>query len=138
VTGDEAIAFHEAAIRHHEAELAKLRAVPAAPVTPQAATRRQPIAKRRWELAARAFRRFPFEEHTVRRICALHPEWAAKLTGSVWHVDADKFDEFAARVERGEASFAVSALSAKSVATEMQLMFSCAGSNSTSGETEDR
>jgi hypothetical protein len=95
--------------------------------TPTAAGK-QPIAKRRWELAAKAFRRFPFEPHTVRRICSAHPEWAVKFTGGVWYVDADMFAEYAARVERGEASFAVSALSAKSVAPGAQSMFSHAGS----------
>jgi hypothetical protein len=85
------------------------------------AARKQPIATRRWELAARAFRRFPFEAHTVRRICANHPEWAVRLTEGHWHVDVDLFTEFADRVERGEASFAVSAMSAKSVANGPQL-----------------
>ncbi|WP_456637145.1 hypothetical protein [Bradyrhizobium sp. USDA 10063] len=44
-----------------------------------------------------------------------------KFTGGVWHVDADKFDAFAARVERGEASFAVSTKFAVSVAPDAQL-----------------
>jgi hypothetical protein len=112
---DTAIAVHEAAIE----VLRKLR-IPAARSAP-AAARKQPIATRRWELAARAFRRFPFEAHTVRSICANHPEWAVRLTEGHWHVDVDLFTEFADRVERGEAWFAVSALSAKSVANDPQL-----------------
>ena len=112
---DTAIAVHEAAIE----VLRKLR-IPAAMSEPFAVSK-QPIAKRRWELAARAFRRFPFEAHTVRRICANHPEWAVRLTEGHWHVDVDLFTEFADRVERGEASFAVSAMSAKSVANGPQL-----------------
>jgi hypothetical protein len=94
------------------------------PAKPGPATARKPIATRRWELAARAFRHLPFEAYTVRRICAMHPEWAVKFTGGVWHVDADLFDEFAARVERGEAKFAVSEKFAKSVASEEQLALS--------------
>ena len=112
---DTAIAVHEAEI----AVLRKLR-IPAAMSAP-AAARKQPIATRRWELAARAFGRFPFEAHTVRRICANHPEWAVRLTEGHWHVDVDLFTEFADRVERGEAWFAVSTLSAKSLANEPQL-----------------
>ena len=114
---DAAIAVHQAAIKALR-ELQRVR-VPTMP-TP-AAARKQPIAARRWELAATAFKRFPFEPHTVRRICANHPEWAVRLTEGHWHVDVDLFTEFADRVERGEASFAVSAMSAKSVANDPQL-----------------
>jgi hypothetical protein len=93
-----------------------------APRAPVIARRsNQPVATRRWELAAKAFRRFPLESHTVRRICSSHPEWAVKFTGGVWYVDADMFAEFAARVERGEASFAVSEKSALSVAEDAQI-----------------
>jgi hypothetical protein len=111
-----AIAVHEAAIEALETLRRAPDAPPAAP-TPTGA-RKQPIATRRWELAARAFRQFPFEAHTVRRICANHPEWAARLTDGAWYVDLDQFTAFADRVERGEASFAVSAMSAKSVAED--------------------
>jgi hypothetical protein len=117
-----AIATHFAAIDVLEALKQTSPHMSSAPATSApAAARRLPIAKRRWELAARAFRRFPFEAHTVRRICASYPEWATRLTGGVWHVDADLFDEFAARVERGEASFAVSAKSMLSVANSASL-----------------
>ena len=117
----------EAAVKALRELLSPERA-PAAPVVPQpAAARMQPVAERRprWELAARAFKRFGFEPHTVRRICSSHPEWAKRLTEGAWHVDADLFDGFAARVERGEAVFAVSAKSALLVAN-----------NSTLGEDE--
>jgi hypothetical protein len=107
---DAAIAVHQAAIEALR-ELRRVRVMSAS-----AAVRTQPIAKRRWELAARAFRNFPFESHTVCRICASHPDWAARLTKGAWYVDVDLFTEFAGRVQRGEASFGVSALSAKSVA----------------------
>ena len=55
------------------------------------------------------------------RICASHPDWAARLTKGAWYVDVDRFTEFANRVQRGEARFAVSASSAKSVANAPQL-----------------
>ncbi|MCK1618908.1 hypothetical protein IVA96_20165 [Bradyrhizobium sp. 159] len=108
-----------------EAEISSLRAllqgtaICAQPEPP----RKQPVAERRprWELAAKAFKRFAFEPHTIRRICSNHPEWAKRLTDGAWYVDADLFDEFAARVERGECSFAVSAKSAVSVAENVQL-----------------
>jgi hypothetical protein len=61
-----------AEIDYHKASLEALLKLqrarsPAAPVMPQAAARKQPVAERRprWELAARAFRRFGFEPHTV-------------------------------------------------------------------------
>ncbi len=108
------------------------------PVMPPPATvRKRPTASPRWELAARAFRRFPLEAHTVRRICSAHPEWAVKFTGGVWHVDADKFDEFAARVEAGQASFAVSAMSAKSVASESQLVLTYDADGDTQREAHE-
>lgn len=72
------------------------------------ANTRAPVmkAKRRklWTPAREAFdeRGFPFDEWTVRRICARHP-WAIKLPGG-WHVNAG-FDAFADAVERGEAEF---------------------------------
>ena len=103
--------------------IATLPDTPPVASAPIAATK-QPVAERRplgWELAARAFRRFGFEPHTVRRICSNHPEWAKRLTDGAWYVDVDPFEEFAARVERGEASFAVSEKSALSVANRPSL-----------------
>ncbi|MCK1641922.1 SGNH/GDSL hydrolase family protein [Bradyrhizobium sp. 157] len=58
---DAAIEVHRAAIDALEA----MRQTRASSTPPAPATARRPIAKRRWELAARAFRRFPFEAHTV-------------------------------------------------------------------------
>jgi hypothetical protein len=119
----------EAAIAVHEAAIEALRglkqtrastsstAVMSAPAT----ARKQPAGPRRWLLAATAFRRFPFEPWSVRRICADHPEWAMKLRDGNWHVDIDRFNEFADRVEAGELSFAVSEKFAKSVAPEEQI-----------------
>ncbi|MGO4513249.1 hypothetical protein CT676_35955 [Bradyrhizobium sp. MOS001] len=123
--------FHKASLE----ALLKLQQAraPAVPVISQPdAARKQLVAERRprWELAARAFRRFGFEPHTVRRICSNHLEWAKRLTDGAWHVDADLFDEFAARVERGEATFAVSAKSALSVASDAQPLFSYAETSS--------
>lgn len=93
------------------------------PVMPPPTVRKQPTASSpRWQLAPTAFRRFPFEPHTVRRICGDHPEWAKKFRDGQWFVDVDLFDEFAARVERGECSFAVSAKFAVSVAQDEQLI----------------
>ena len=114
---DAAIAVHQAAIE----ALRELRRVRVPMMSASAAVRTQPIAERRWKLAARAFKSFPFEAHTVCRICASHPDWAARLTKGAWYVDVDLFTEFAGRVQRGEASFGVSALSAKSVANAPQL-----------------
>jgi hypothetical protein len=113
------VAAHEAAIEALRG-LKQTRARTSSTPVP-AAARKQPIAARRWELAAKAFRRFPFEPHTVRRICGRHPEWAVRLTSGDWYVDIDLFTEFAGRVESGGASFAVSALSASSVAADAQL-----------------
>jgi hypothetical protein len=119
------ISAHRAAIEALEALKRARATTPSTPTrSAPAAARRQPTPARRWELAARAFRRFPLEAHTVRRICANHTEWATKLTDGAWYVDADQFAEFANRVERGEASFAVSAKSALSVAADEQLAIS--------------
>jgi hypothetical protein len=122
------LAAHEAAAKALR-ELLQARAATVPAILQPVAVRKQPVAERRprWELAARAFRRFGFEPHTVRRICSSHPDWAKRLTDGAWYVDADLFDEFAARVERGEASFAVSAKSALSVAPDQQSMFSYDG-----------
>jgi hypothetical protein len=115
---DAAIAVHEAAIE----VLRKLRRVcMAAAMSAPVAVRKQPIAGRRWELAARAFKRFPFEPHKVRRICANHPEWAARLTEGTWYVDIDLFNEFADMVDRGEARFDSSEKFASSLANGLQL-----------------
>lgn len=63
-----------------------------------------PKRKRGWNPAREAFteRGFPFDEWTVRRICARH-SWAIKLPGG-WHVNFE-FEAFADAVERGEAEF---------------------------------
>jgi hypothetical protein len=120
---EEQISLHRAAIETLEAlKRARAGGSPRTAKPLPAATRKRPAASGpRWQLAATAFRRFPFQEHTIRRICGAHPEWAMKLTGGVWHVDADKFDAFADLVEAGQVTFAVSALSAKSVAAYEQL-----------------
>ncbi|MCK1753806.1 hypothetical protein IVA78_00845 [Bradyrhizobium sp. 137] len=116
-----AIEVHRAAIQALEDMRSQAR-TPTAPVKPAPAIRRnQPTARPRWELAARAFRRFPFEPHTVRRICADHPEWAKKFRDGQWFVNVDLFDPFADLVEAGVASFAVSAKFAVSVAADAQL-----------------
>ena len=132
-----AIATHFAAIEALEAmkQISPHTSSALAASAPDAATK-QPAAERRprWELAARAFRRFGFEPHTIRRICSSHPEWAKRLTDGAWYVDVDLFDQFVIRVERGEASFAVSAKSALSVASDAQPLFSYAGSSSIGDE----
>ena len=122
----EQLAAHRAVVEALEAlEQARARTSsapalsPGRQICPPAAARKQPIAKRRWEPAARAFRRFPFEPHTIRRICANHPDWAMKLAGT-WHVDLDPFNEFADKVDRGEASFDSSEKFASSVANSPQ------------------
>ncbi|UPT88633.1 hypothetical protein HAP41_0000006005 [Bradyrhizobium barranii subsp. apii] len=115
-----AIEVHRKAIAALEA-MRQTSASPTPPPPAAPATARRPIAKRRWELAAKAFRRFPFEPHTVRRICVDHPEWATKLREGAWHVDADMFDAFADLVEAGKASFAVCEKSAVSVAEDVQI-----------------
>jgi hypothetical protein len=115
---DTAIAVHEAAIE----VLRKLQrvGVPNAPPITPSTTAKPFNARPKWMLAARAFAdRYPLNAWQVRRICANH-DWALKLAGT-WHVDVDRFTEFADRVERGEAWFAVSASSAKSVANDPQL-----------------
>ena len=114
---DRQIANLEAAIE----VLRKLRQVCiAAAMSAPVAMRKQPVAGRRWELAARAFQRFPFEPHIVRRICANYPEWAARLTEGHWYVDIDLFNEIAAKVDRGEASFDSSEKFASSLANGLQ------------------
>jgi hypothetical protein len=111
---DAAIAVHEAAIE----ALRELRRVRVPSTSAPAAARRLPIATRRWELAAKAFRRFPFEPHKVRRICANHINWAARLTEGTWYVDVDLFNEFADKVDRGEARFDSSEKFASSLAND--------------------
>jgi hypothetical protein len=123
---DAAIAVHQAAIE----ALRELQRVRVPTMSTPAAPRKQPIAARRWELAATAFKRFPFEPHTVRRICANHPEWAARLTDGSWYVDPDTFSEFANRVDRGEASFDSSEKFASSLANGPQLDQKESASNS--------
>jgi hypothetical protein len=115
---DAAIAVHEAAIE----ALRELRRVPMpVAMSVPAAVRKQSLAKRRWELAARAFKRFPFEPHIVRRICANNPEWAARLTDGCWYIDFDRFNKFADKVDRGEAWFESSGKFASSLANRPQL-----------------
>jgi hypothetical protein len=128
-----AIAVHQAAIE----ALRELRRVRVPMMSASAAVRTRPIAERRWELAARAFKNFPFESHTVCRICASHPDWAARLTKGAWYVDVDLFTEFAGRVQRGEESFGVSALSAKSVANAPQMNKDEYIGNSITDENDD-
>jgi len=115
---DAAIAVHQAAIEALR-ELQRVRVSNAPQIAPP--TTAKPCNSRpKWMLAARAFAdRYPLNAWQVRRICANH-EWALKLTGT-WYVDVDRFTEFADRVQRGEARFAVSASSAKSVANARQL-----------------
>ncbi|MEH2501480.1 hypothetical protein V1290_000291 [Bradyrhizobium sp. AZCC 1578] len=57
---------------HLEGVIAFLRSQLSRSTPPAPAAARKPIAARRWELATRAFRRFPFESHTVRRVCSAH------------------------------------------------------------------
>jgi hypothetical protein len=88
------------------------------PESPQPTGGRQEEEEPAWELAAVAFKKFPFPKHMVRRICANHPEWASKLTNGAWHVNTKKFDPFVAQVNRGLARFTTSETFAMSVADD--------------------
>jgi hypothetical protein len=89
-------------------------APPIAPPTPA-----KLYARPKWMLAARAFAdRYPLAAWQVRRICANH-DWALKLAGT-WHVDFARFNEFADKVDRGEASFDSSEKFASSLANGPQ------------------
>ncbi|WP_035714977.1 hypothetical protein [Bradyrhizobium genomosp. I (2014)] len=125
---DEHIAHLEAALDY----MKRIAQPSAASPGPVATPSRRAVANAvqpRWALAARAFAdRYPFNPWLVRRICANHERridashdwaWAVKLAGT-WHVDYDRFSEFADRVDRGLASFDSSEKSTSSLANGRQ------------------
>ena len=98
----------------------KRYSVPNAPPIAKATTAKPFNGRPKWMLAARAFAdRYPLAAWQVRRICANH-DWALKLAGT-WHVDFARFNEFADRVDRREASFDSSEKFASSLANGPQL-----------------
>lgn len=82
-----------------------------------------PVAKSqpKYMPAASAFnKRYPLNTWVVRRICSNHGDWAKKLAGT-WHVDLDRFNEFADKVDRGEAQFVSSEKFTSSLANNPSL-----------------
>ena len=72
------LAAHEAAVKALR-ELQQARALTAPVMAQPGSARKQPAAERRWELAARAFRRFAIEPHTVRDFARTIPRGRRSL-----------------------------------------------------------
>jgi hypothetical protein len=103
-----------------ELQAAVADGVPVARDPPPVALSKSAAGRPKWMLAARAFRdRYPLAAWQVRRICANH-DWALKLAAT-WYVDSARFNEFADKVDRGDASFDSSEKFASSLANGARL-----------------
>jgi hypothetical protein len=103
-----------------ELQAAVADGVPVARDPPPVALSKSAAGRPKWMLAARAFRdRYPLAAWQVRRICANH-DWALKLAAT-WYVDSARFNEFADKVDRGEARFDSSEKFASSLVYELRL-----------------